>query len=531
MTFLRSVRLGLAAKLAVSVIVSTAVFFTLFGFINLRVERRQSEGLMVQSADRVADIILRSTRYDMMRHDRDALYNVLQEVGSEPGIQRIRIFNRDGHIVFSTEAREIDTAVDKSAEACYGCHAQSQPLAKLNRPDRARPFWDKQGHHLIAVIRPIANAPECSSAACHVHDAGQRVLGVVDAQLSLAPVDAQIAHNQASLGWFLLGGIVLGSGLAVAFIWRVVYRPVKELIDGTHRVREGDLNYRLPVRSDDELGYLAAGFNKMTAEVAGVQAKIEEQVRRKTAELERIHRTLLSSEKMASIGKLAATVAHEINNPLFGILTYARLVERGVLKSEMANRDEMAEQLQTIERESKRCGELVKNLLTFSRQKASEREPNDLNTIVDHAVLLVKHKLEMQNIELVERFAEGLPAVDCDANQIQQVALVLMMNASEAMPSGGRLEVITELDGSTGEAALRVKDTGCGIPQDVLPRIFDPFFTTKEDQNRTGLGLAVAYSIVEQHGGEIKVDSTPGQGTEFRVALPLSAAAVAAASK
>jgi two-component system NtrC family sensor kinase len=111
------------------------------------------------------------------------------------------------------------------------------------------------------------------------------------------------------------------------------------------------------------------------------------------------------------------------------------------------------------------------------------------------------------------------------------VALVLMMNASEAMPSGGRLEVITELDGSTGEAALRVKDTGCGIPQDVLPRIFDPFFTTKEDQNRTGLGLAVAYSIVEQHGGEIKVDSTPGQGTEFRVALPLSAAAVAAASK
>jgi len=526
MTFLRSVRLGLAAKLAVGVIVSTAVFFALFGFINLRVERRQSEGLMVQSADRVADIILRSTRYDMMRHDRDALYNVLQEVGSEPGIQRIRIFNRDGRIIFSTEAREIDTAVDKSAEACYGCHAQSQPLAKLNRPDRARPFWDKQGHHLIAVIRPIANAPECSSAACHVHDAGQQVLGVVDAQLSLAPVDAQIAHNQASLGWFLLGAIVLGSGLAVAFIWRVVYRPVKELIDGTHRVREGDLNYRLPVRSDDELGYLAAGFNKMTAEVAGVQAKIEEQVRRKTAELEHIHRTLLSSEKMASVGKLAATVAHEINNPLFGILTYARLVERGVLKSDIPNRDEMAEQLQTIERESKRCGELVKNLLTFSRQKPSERQPTDLNTIVGHAVLLVKHKLEMQNIELVERLADGLPPVDCDANQIQQVALVLMMNASEAMPSGGRLEVITELDGSSGEAALRVKDTGCGIPEDVLPRIFDPFFTTKEDQNRTGLGLAVAHSIVEQHGGEIKVDSAPGKGTEFRVALPLSAAAV-----
>src|SRR5262249_30168413 len=150
----------------------------------------------------------------------------------------------------------------------------------------------------------------------------------------------------------------------------------------THRVAGGDLNYRLPVRSDDELGDLAASFNKMTAEVCGVQAKIEEQVRRKTDELERVHRTLLASEKMASIGKLAATVAHEINNPLFGILTYARLAERQLSKHELPGGDQMAEQLRIIERESRRCGELVKNLLTFSRHAPSHRELNDLNTIV-----------------------------------------------------------------------------------------------------------------------------------------------------
>jgi two-component system NtrC family sensor kinase len=146
-------------------------------------------------------------------------------------------------------------------------------------------------------------------------------------------------------------------------------------------------------------------------------------------------------------------------------------------------------------------------------------------------VVLVQHKLAMQNIELEERLAKDLPAALCDANQIQQVVLVLMMNAADAMPKGGKLAVSTELDADGENGVVRVKDTGCGIPADVLTRIFDPFFTTKEDQNRTGLGLAVAYSIVEQHGGEIKVDSTPGQGTEFRVALPLSAAAVAAASK
>jgi len=308
------------------------------------------------------------------------------------------------------------------------------------------------------------------------------------------------------------------------FMWVFVYRPVKGLIDGTHRVAGGDLEYRIPVGSEDELGDLAASFNKMTAEVAGVQSKIEEQVRRKTAELERIHKTLLSSEKMASIGKLAATVAHEINNPLFGILTYARLVNRELMKHELPGRDDLVEQLQTIERESKRCGDLVKNLLTFSRQQPAHREPNDLNTVVHRAVVLVKHKLDMQNIELVEKLAEGLPPVDCDANQMQQVVLVLLVNASEAMPKGGRLEVATEFDPGAEQSVVRVKDSGMGIPAEALPRIFDPFFTTKEDQNRTGLGLAVAHSIVEQHAGEITVRSTPGQGTEFQVMLPVGVA-------
>jgi two-component system NtrC family sensor kinase len=520
MNLYKKIRLGLAAKLAICVILSTAAFFTLFGYLNLRVERAQSREFVLQAADRISDVILRSTHYEMLHNDRDALYNVLQELGSEPGIRRIRIFNKEGRITLSTDAREVNAVVDKRAEQCYACHAQSAPLEKLNRRDRARDFHDQQGEHLLGVMRPIDNAPECSNSACHVHDAGHRVLGVIDADLSLAPVDQQIAQNQAALKWFLLGALVFGCGTAVLFMWVVVYRPVKELIDGTHRVAGGDLDYRLPVRSDDELGDLSRSFNRMTAEVAGVQAKIEEQVRRKTAELERVHKTLLSSEKMASIGKLAATVAHEINNPLFGILTYARLVSRELLKHSIPGRDDLTEQLQTIERESKRCGELVKNLLTFSRQAPSHREPSDLNMIVHRAVLLVRHKLEMQNIELTETLAEGLPEVDCDANQIQQVVLVLMVNASEAMPKGGKLVVSTEFDEAAEQGAVRVRDSGSGIPADVLPRIFDPFFTTKEDQNRTGLGLAVAHSIVEQHAGEISVRSTPGEGTEFRVALP-----------
>jgi two-component system NtrC family sensor kinase len=381
---------------------------------------------------------------------------------------------------------------------------------------------------MLAVMQAIENAPECSNASCHVHDAGKSLLGVIDTTLSLSGVDKQLATHRANLTWFLVGAMMFGSAAAVVFMWVVVHHPIHELTAGMRRVASGDLEYRLPVGRDDELGDLAASFNKMTAEVGGVHATIAAEVRRKTAELERVHKTLLHSEKMASVGKLAATVAHEINNPLFGILTYARLVLRELLKHEIPGRDDLCEQLQTIERESKRCGELVKSLLTFSRQAPSIREPNDLNTVVHRAVVLVQHKLSLQNIELQEKLATDLPAVLCDANQVQQVVLVLMMNAADAMPKGGRLAVSTELDADGDCGVVRVKDSGCGIPADVLPRIFDPFFTTKEDQNRTGLGLAVAHGIVEQHGGDILVDSTPGVGTEFRVVLPLAPVAAGA---
>ncbi|MGA2147606.1 MAG: ATP-binding protein [Bryobacteraceae bacterium] len=516
-------RVGLAAKVAVCVIAGTAAFFTLFGFLNLRMERAQSEDMVRQSAQRITDVILRSTRYEMLRNDREALYNVIQELGSEPGIERIRIFNKEGRITVSTDPKERNRVVDKSAEQCFACHSQSAPLSKLSRSDRARIFIDRQGNRVLGVIQPIANSGECSGAACHVHPPAQTVLGVVDANLSLATVDRQMAAHEATLKWFLAGAIVFGCLAAILFMWIVVYRPVKALIDGTHRVAGGDLDYRLPAQSEDELGDLARSFNHMTAKVAGVQEEIEERVRRKTAELERVHKTLLANEKMASIGKLAATVAHEINNPLFGILTYARLVARELQKQELPHRGELVEQLETIEHESKRCGDLVKNLLTFSRQTPSHREPNDLNAIVRRAVLLVKHKLDMQSIELRENLAADLPPVDCDANQIQQAVLVLLVNASEAMPKGGSIEVVTEFDSATEQGAVRVKDTGSGIPADVLGRIFDPFFTTKEDQNRTGLGLAVARSIVEQHAGEITVESRQGEGTEFRITLPAAA--------
>jgi two-component system, NtrC family, sensor kinase len=520
--------LSLPLKLALCLVLSTVCFWGLFGVLTLRLHRGQSEQSILLDAERISEIIQRSTRHQMLRNDRPALAEVITDIGTQPGIRLVRVFNKEGRISYSSTASEVETMVDKRAEQCYACHAQSAPLEKLNRPDRARIFADPRGGRVLGIIRPVENQPDCWSAPCHAHPRGKKILGVIDTQLSLATVDQQMAAQQRQLLGFTALAAALVSAVTLLFVWLVVRRPIRELMAGTRRVSSGDLDFRIPVRSSDELGALAGSFNKMThdldaakAEVVSWARTLEERVQRKSQELERAYSSLVASEKMASLGKLAATVAHEINNPLFGMLTYARLTLKRLMETDIepAKKEEMLEHLRIIERESRRCGDIIKNLLTYARQAPPKPQIAELNPIVERALGLVRHKLDLQSVELDEVLAPNLPPVWCDPGQVQQVAVVLFMNAAEAMAHGGQL-IVTTAATPEGGARLVVADNGGGIPEDVLPRIFEPFFTTKEEQQRTGLGLAVAHSIVEQHAGTITVRSTPGQGTEFTVVLP-----------
>jgi len=520
--------LSLSVKLALYLVLSTICFWALFGVLNLRLHRRQSEQTMLQDAERISEIIQRSTRHQMLRNDRPALAEVITDIGSQPGIRLVRVFNKEGRISYSSTASEVETMVDKRAEQCYACHAQSAPLQKLNRPDRARIFTDPQGGRVLGIIRPVENQPDCWSAPCHAHPREKRILGVIDTQLSLATVDQQVAAQGRQLLGFTALAAALVSAVTLLFVWLVVRRPIRELIAGTRRVSSGDLDFRIPVRSHDELGALASSFNKMTHDLSSANAEVltwahtlEDRVRHKSQELERAYSSLVASEKMASLGKLAATVAHEINNPLFGMLTYARLTLKRLAETEIdpAQKEEMMENLRVIERESRRCGDIIKNLLTYVRQAPPKPQRADLNQIVERAISLVRHKLDLQGIECEESLAPDLAPVWCDPGQIQQVAVVLLMNATEALAHGGQMLVSTSA-APGGGVRLVVADNGGGIPEDVLPHIFEPLFSTKEEQQRTGLGLAVAHSIVEQHAGTITVRSTPGQGAEFTVTLP-----------
>jgi len=528
---------SLSGKLVILLILSMTTVFGLLGYLNVRLHRRHLEQTTLVAAERVSDVIKRNATYYMLRNEREGLYHLINEIGAEPGILHIRIINREGRISFSSDARETNTLVDKRAEACYACHSQTQPLTHLDRNDRFRTYRLADGTRALGIINPIENSPACSSAACHAHEPGEKILGVLDTNLSLAATDASLAQSTRQMVLYTLAAVLIISALSAVFVWRVVYGPLQGLEAGTKHLSSGELGYQIDVPGDsqDELAGLARSFNSMSSqlreareEINGWTRTLQARVEEKTGELNRAHEEMLRVERMASIGKLAAVVAHEINNPLAGILVYAKLLKKRFSKQKDGE-GEVLSSLDLIESESRRCGEIVKNLMTFARAGSMSYEPADLNGVIGRCVRLVQHKLELANIELQLELAPGLPSVHCDAGQIEQVILALVMNAIDAMPNGGNLTLRTRRKNDS-EIQIEVRDDGVGIPPEILSNLFEPFFTTKERGRGLGLGLATSRTIVERHLGRIDVASAPGQGSTFTITLPVAARPVAVAS-
>jgi two-component system NtrC family sensor kinase len=524
--------LTLSAKLNILLLGAMIVIFALLGYLNVRLHRQHLEQNTLLSAERVSDVIKHSTTEYMLRNDQEGLYHSIRTMAAEPGVEKIRIFDQEGKITYTTDSVEENHVVDKTAEACYGCHAQSQPLARLNRPDRFRIYRNAARTRVLGIITPIENQPACSNAACHGHPAEQRILGVLDTNLSLAKTDIQVAESSRRMIIYTGCALLLIALLSWFFVWQVVGRPVKALERGTERLAAGDLGYQIEVHSNDEIGELATSFNSMSRQLHSEHNEnvswthtLEERVENKTRELKRAHEHALHTEKMASIGKMAAVLAHEINNPLSGILTYAKLLRKWVDRDDSGrnHRKEICESLDLIALESRRCGDLVKNLLTFSRATPMNLQPANLNQVIDRSLRLVQHQLDLAGIQVQPQLDPDLPPVVCDAAQIEQVLLALIMNALDAMPQGGNLWITTSFGHEPNQVSVVVRDDGSGIPPEILPRIFEPFLTTKETGRGVGLGLAISHSILERHNGNIEVRSETGRGTTFTVTLPWDA--------
>jgi len=274
--------------------------------------------------------------------------------------------------------------------------------------------------------------------------------------------------------------------------------------------------------SDDYLEFLTAIGNQIG--VAIEKAGLYENLKTAYRELKEAQEQVIAQEKLASLGKLSATIAHEINNPLAAVLTYNRLMikqnRNGRLTPE--REEDIARYLNIMESETARCGEIVKNLLAFSRQSKIRIENKNIGEIVDRTLVLLSHDLGMKSINVVKRISADLPEIQCDFKQIQQALLNVVGNASEAMAGGGVLTMVAKRSVDGRNMEIKISDTGCGIPKTHLKSIFEPFFTTKEEGKGVGLGLSVVYGIVTRHRGTIEVESEPGEGTSFTIRLPLA---------
>ncbi len=530
-------KLGL--KLILSLTVLIVAISGISGYLNFRSQKRQLVETMILGADQLSRGITGATWHAMLDDDRKAAYEIMRVIADKQGVDRIRMYNREGRLAFSTDAGEQLRMADSSSEVCSTCHSKDAIRNHPTQDARVRYATSPNGTKTINMVAPIYNEPSCSNASCHAHNASTKVLGVVDVALRLDPVQTQTrAITLQTILWTLLE-VAIGAVFVIVFTRHFVATPIQQLIAGTKAVSEMELDRPIDLGNaggSQELNELVDSFNRMrerlklaVAELNDMQQTLEVKVDERTQQLKAAQKKLVQSDRLATLGQLAASVAHEINNPVSGVLNLSMLLERLMANGNYppGREAEFRKYLGLISAETARVGRIVSDLLAFSRRSKPQRAPADLNRLVRTTLGLAEHKLKLISAEVVLDLQEDLPPVECDGSQIQQVILNLVLNGAQAMQpmGGGKLTIRSRVIPKEESVELSVQDTGEGIAPENLAKIFDPFFTTKPEGKGVGLGLAVLYGIVKAHDGEVEVASRRNEGTTFTVSLPLKSCA------
>ncbi len=522
---------SLVTRLVIPLWITVGVVIAGYAYVSYQTNRSHFIEAIRRDTERSTELIRRATHYGMLLNRKNDVQSIIEQLGSGPDVAAIRVFDKRGDVVFSSDRAEIGQHVDVSAQPCIACHLPAGPTLTSTDIGISELVRRPSGLQVLRHLHSIENRPGCSTSACHAHPAAQKVLGVLDVEMSMEPMRHTLQEAGRQTLWTTLWLFGVVGVVASMYLTRLVLHPAKQLRKGTLRIAAGDLDTQIDVRGHHELAELGRSFNHMANDLREARheldawsQRLEDKVVEKTEELQRTQRQVLQMERMASLGKLSATVAHELNNPLNGILTYAKLVQRELTSQTMDDktREDLNRYLELMQRECTRCGGIVQNLLLFARPRGNDMAPVDMNEIIQRSVMLVKHHLDIKNIRLECHPLVGDPQIVGDSGQLQQAVLALLVNAVEAMsaPGSDGGELWLGLTGDTNEVVFEVRDTGSGISPDVLPNIFEPFFSTKHKESGVGLGLAVVYGIVQRHGGSIDVASELGRGTTFRVHLP-----------
>ena len=477
-----------------------------------RPENKETSGMMLKAASSIKDEnntilgvlyggILLNRNYEIVDRVKETVYRGEKYKGRDKGTATI--FQHDLRISTNVKneknERAIGTRVSKEV---------NNAVLKEGKPWIARAFVVNDWY--ITAYEPIKN----------IND---KIIGILYVGMLERPyIDTT---KRVMLAFTIMASLCVVLLLVILYFSTTrIINPLQKMVVATQEIAKGDLSHEVEVNSKDEIGYLADSFNKMTADLKTANEKLvewgktlEKKVEERTKELAEMQAHLFEAEKLASLGKLAAGVAHEINNPLGSILIYSHL-----LLEDADKKSPHYENLKKVVKETSRCKDIVKSLLEFARPKEPEMSRININEIVETSLSIMERQVLFQNIRLKKMYASPLPKIVADSAQLQQVFINIILNAAEAMNGNGVLTLSSSLSKEGSYIEVKFSDTGPGIKEEDKKSLFEPFFSTKEVGKGTGLGLAISYSIIQKHQGTIEVKSEAGKGSTFTVKLPVT---------
>jgi two-component system NtrC family sensor kinase len=529
-------RSSIYGRVVLTITVLSLVFFVSFGIIFREVNMRYLKNVTEQSGSNLGSIVEGALYHAMLTNDWPALENTIDVINALPGIEDVNLYDKEDNVVYSSLPED---ASNHNNPNCKECHTDINSMFPgtessfriINLDSECEMTQKNYDYRLLMIHSPIINQPSCYTAACHAHSAADPVLGSFVIRIPLDALDN--ASSQSSRDFFILAAFstLILIAFLIFFTRRTINKPLNEIISASDAVSRGDRSTRMnlnPKLPDDVL-LVSKTFNRMldnlqtaTDELEQWSQQLEYKVQKKSEELTEIQKEMIHVERMASLGKLSSSVAHEINNPLSGVLTYTKLVHKQLenLEFDAKDKEPMLKYLKVIEDETKRCGGIVKGLLDFSRKDQLEFATTHLHRLLNESYLLMEHQMTISNITFKEDYAAEKDLVKCSENQIKQAVIAMLLNANEAVVENGEIQIRTS-NPDKEHIQVEIIDNGSGIAPRDIPHVFEPFFSAKEKVSGIGMGLAIVHGIIQSHKGKVDVKSEPGVGTTLSILLPL----------
>ena len=524
------------SRVIIIIFLLSIILFALFGVIFRSVNEGYIKSIIHQRGNN-ASLMVKSALYQsMLENNRIALQNTLYIINRMSGIDEVNLYNKNDSLVFYSFRYAPN---GHSNPNCLECHSSIKSLFQgkdnffkvIDVKSECNMNVNDNEHRHVLINSPVYNERSCYTADCHAHSYNEKTLGSLIIKIPLNELDQTI--EKSSRDFYILAAIttlVLISFLLV-FTHKKIKNPLKALIKASEAVSKGDRDTRIEIKQNqlEDMKMVSEAFNHMldnlqeaTNELHNWSQQLEYKVRIKSEELSQIQSELINVERIASLGKLSLSVAHEINNPLSGILINTKLIQKQLnnLNIETLRKETILKNLKLIENETKRCGDIVKGLLDFSRKDRNLFENKHLHEILNETRDLMYHSMKISKIIFITDFSATSDLVYCSPNQIKQACIAVLVNATEAITENG--EIIFKTYNPDDESiAIAITDNGGGIAEDDIPHIFEPFFSTKINARGTGLGLAIVHGIIQSHEGKINAASEIKKGTTITITLPI----------